>query len=300
MLDTLMTNNPRLTDLLPGPGHYRHGHYRSESSFVTPLSFGEFEIIVIPIGLFFAFHRDNLFEKTLGWAVMFSGIIGIFCSGSRGGWLGVIVTGPIFVAIWSIRKMMRNKASLGPAIACAAGLILFGCLIALISISHSFHDMVLGGASEASSTDARYTQWAMGMKYIKSNPITGHGFEMGGGLIGNQIDSYILSLVLDTGVPGLVFFVGMLLLPIWYGLRSYLSDMSEYGALAGALACSFIAFTVNRLVLAQTENHMLIFSLLAIVIVANYEHARKRIPQRVKDDSRNAYHRGGSILTGGR
>ena len=61
-----------------------------------------------------------------------------------------------------------------------------------------------------------------------------------------------------------------MLLPIWYGLRSYLSDRSQSGAAAGALACSFIAFAVYRLVLSQRENHMLFFSLLAIMIVLKY------------------------------
>jgi hypothetical protein len=46
------------------------------------------------------------------------------------------------------------------------------------------------------------------------------------------------------------------------------------------VACSFIAFTTNRLVLSQRENHMLMFSLLAIVLVMNYEYARKQVPER--------------------
>lgn len=300
MLNTLIENNPRLEALLPGPSHFRHGHYRSDSSFVTPLSFGEFEAIVIPIGLFFALHRERQLDRILGWAVAVAGIIGIFCSGSRGGWLGALTSVPVFIAIWSIRKMIQSKASLAPAIAGMIGLIFMGCVVGAINLSHTFHDMVLGGASEASSTDARYLQWAMAMPYIKSNPITGHGFDSGSGLIGDQIDSYILSLILEMGIPGLLFFLGLLVVPIWYGLRSYLSDMSEYGALAGALACSIIGFTENRLVLSQRENHMLIFSLLAIVIVANYEHARKQVPQRINDDSpQNTYYRAGSILPGG-
>jgi hypothetical protein len=89
-----------------------------------------------------------------------------------------------------------------------------------------------------------------------------------------------------------LFFAGLLLLPIWYGVRAYLADMSESGAAAGALACSFIAFTMNRLVLSQRENHMLIFSLLAIVVVLNYEYARKRVPERPSRKSpRNASYR---------
>ena len=241
-------------------------------------------------------------EKILGWAVVVGGFIGIFSSGSRAGWLGVIASLSVFVAIWSIRRALKSKASLAPAIGALTGLILFVCVIALITLSHSFHGMVLGGATEANSTQARYDQWIAGVPLIVSNPITGHGFAMGGAIIQDYtIDSYMLSLVLETGVPGLLFFVGFLILPIWYGLRNYIFDMTEHGALAGALACSFVAFTENRLVLSQKENHMLIFSLLAIVVVVNYEYVRQRVRQPSDDKPpRSAYYRKGSIAAGRR
>jgi O-antigen ligase len=279
MLATMIENNPTLANLLPNPGDFRNGLFRAASTFVTPLSFGEFEIIVIPIGLFFLLHRTGLFERVLGGIVAFGGIVGIFASGSRGGFVGVIASVAVFVLFYSIREARTNKTSLTPAIAAVVGLIGFGCVIGLINFSHSFHDTVLGGAAQASSTDARYLQWAAGIPAIKSNPITGHGFGLGGDIIGMGQDSYMLSLVLETGVLGLVFFVGLLLLPVWYGLRNYVFDMSESGALAGALACSFIGFFMNRLVLSQKENHMLVFSLLAIVIVLNYDYDRKRLSQ---------------------
>jgi O-antigen ligase len=290
MLNELIANNPTLGLLLPGPAHYRNGLYRAESVFVTPLSFGEFEIIVIPIGLFFAFHREGLFERALGWTVAVGGIIGIFCSGSRGGYVGVIVSVAVFVTIFSIREMRKSKASLAPAIVGLLGLIFFACVVALINLSHTIHDTVLGGAAQANSSEARYEQWMAGLPFIKSNPITGHGFGLAGDIIGlGQMDSYVLALVVETGVVGLIFFAGLLLLPAWYGLRNYLSNISENGALAGALACSFIGFIMNRLVLSQKENHMLIFSLLAIMIVLNYRHARKRVPQWLSDKSRREY-----------
>jgi hypothetical protein len=57
---------------------------------------------------------------------------------------------------------------------------------------------------------------------------------------------------------------------------------------------------MNRLVLSQKENHMLIFSLLAIVIVLNHELVRERAPQRLVDKSlRNTYRRTGSIPPAG-
>jgi O-antigen ligase len=302
MLATMIENNPTLVNLLPNPQDFRNGLFRASSTFVTPLSFGEFQIIVIPIGLFFLLHRETLFERALGGAVAFGGIVGIFCSGSRGGFVGVIASIAVFVAFYSIRKAMSSRGSLAPAIAALLGIIGFGCVIGAIMLSHQVHDMVLGGAAQSGSTDARYVQWAAGTPFIKSNPITGHGFGLGGLIIGlGQIDSYILSLVVETGVLGLVFFLGLLVLPVWYGLRNYLSDMSESGALAGALACSFIGFIMNRLVLSQKENHMLIFSLLAIVIVLNYELVRKRAPQPLGDKSlRSTYHRAGSVSPGQR
>jgi O-Antigen ligase len=280
MLNNLISNNPTLQELLPGVEHFRNGLYRSESTFVSPLSFSEFEIILIPIGIFFAMHRTNLYDRILGWAVVFGGPIGLFCSGSRGGWVGLIASAPVFIGLWSMRKMRSDKTSLAPAIVGLGGLILLGCVIGLLFFSHTMHDSVLGGAAQAGSTQARYDQWAAARPYILANPITGHGFSMGGSIFGDYtIDSYPLSLVLETGVPALLFFAGLCILPIWYGLRNYVSDLTEYDSLGGALACSFIAFVVYSLALSQKENHMLIFLLLAMVIVLNYERFKKQVSQ---------------------
>jgi O-antigen ligase len=277
MLATLIENNPSLQNLLPSAADFRNGLFRAASIFVTPLSFGEFEIISIPIGLFFALHRDGLFERMLGWSVVFGGFFGIFVSGSRGGWVGVLLSLAVFVTIWSIRQGMKSKASLAPATAGLVGTIAFATILLLIVGSHSVHDSVLGGAAQQGSTEARYDQWIAAIPFIKLNPITGHGFGEGGYVINGSIDSYVLSLLVETGVPGLIFFTGMLLIPIWYGLRNYLSDGSEAAAAAGAVACSFVAFTSNRLVLSQKENHTLIFALLAIVVILNYEFVQKRV-----------------------
>jgi O-antigen ligase len=279
VLTTLIENNPSLGALLPSAGDYRNGLFRASSVFVTPLSFGEFEIIAIPIGLFFALHRETSSEKALGWAVVVGGLVGIFISGSRGGYVGVMLSLAVFVTLWSIRQAMKSKASLAPAISGLVGLIGFGAIILLIVGSHSVHDSVLGGAAQAGSTEARYGQFVAAIPFIKSNPITGHGFGLGGYVILSSIDTYVVSLLLETGIPGLVFFAGMLLIPVWYGVRSYLSDTSEAASAAGAVACSLVAFTANRLVLSQRENHTLVFSLLAIAVILNYEYARKRVQE---------------------
>ena len=132
MLATMIESNPTLANLLPNAQDFRNGLFRASSTFVTPLSFGEFEIIVIPIGLFFLLHRETLFERLLGAAVAFGGIVGIFCSGSRGGFVGVIVSVAVFVIFYSIRKAVSSKGSLVPAISGLFGIIGFGCVIGLL------------------------------------------------------------------------------------------------------------------------------------------------------------------------
>jgi O-antigen ligase len=207
---------------------------------------------------------------------------------------------PVFVAIWSIRKAKNHKASLAPAIVGLTGVISFAVVIGLIIVWPRAHNMVLGGGSAVASNEGRYVQWAVGIPFIKSNPITGYGLANGPAVIDNSVDSYILTLLLETGVPGFVFFIGLVLLPIWYCLRNFLSDMSESGPVAGALACSFIAFATNRLVLSQRENHMLFFSLLGIVLVMNYEYARKQVPERpINRSPRKAYLRAEGSGPGG-
>ena len=67
MLATMIENNPTLANLLPNPQDFRNGLFRASSTFVTPLSFGEFQIIVIPIGLFFLLHRDRLSREDSRW-----------------------------------------------------------------------------------------------------------------------------------------------------------------------------------------------------------------------------------------
>jgi O-antigen ligase len=275
MLASLAESNPMLATLADGTASYRNGIFRACSIFLVPLSFGEFEIMVIPIGLFFAIHRQDFFERCLGWTVVISGMAGIFVSGSRGGYVGFIASMATFVVIWSIRKAISDKASLMPALVGTMGTVTFAIVILLILFWPRAHNMVLGGGAEEASTQGRWVQWAAAWPLLKSNPIIGHGFVTGGFEIGSSIDSYVISLLVETGVPGFLFFTGMVCLAVWYGVRAYLTDLSESGALAGTLACSFTAFVFYRLVLSERENHFLMFTLLGIIVLLNYGYQQK-------------------------
>jgi O-antigen ligase len=277
MLNTLIQNNPVLDILIETDMYIRNGIFRASSTFVTPLAFGEFEMIIVPIALFFALYRESPLDKCLGWMAVLGGIVGIYASGSRGAYLGFLLSTAVLMFAWPIRKARMSRGSLAPPLVGTACVIACAVAVVLIIFWPFAHNHVLGGGAQASSTEARRLQWLAGWPLIQKNPITGNGFNTGGFDIGSSIDSYVLSLLVETGVPGLVFFAGILFLSIWFGVREFIVDLSESGALAGSLAFSLVAFTTYRLALSQRENHTLMFSLVAMLAVIIYRYQSRLV-----------------------
>ena len=178
----------------------------------------------------------------------------------------------IYTLLWTLRRQRADGHSLAPALVGLVGAIGFTALVPLIMFWRRAHNIVLGDGIAEGSTQARYDQWSLGWPHILSNPLTGHGFPLGGDTSAGErrLTAAICRFWSKPAFRDFVFFVGLILLPIGYGLRRYSGDTSQAGALSGALACSFIAFGVYRLVLSQRENHMLLFTLVAIVILLRY------------------------------
>lgn len=156
-------------------------------------------------------------------------------------------------------------------------------LVALILSSGRLTNLVLGDGETASSTEARFIQWDLATPHILSNPITGHGVGNSGDIVGYgaetgvpSVDSYVISLLVEQGVPSLFLFFGMVAVGIWIAVRIYLKDPSKSAELAGALACSLVAFGVYRAALSQRENHTLLFLMISLILaIGKLSHDRQ-------------------------
>ena len=270
----MMENSPTFAAMV-NTSPYRNGLYRASSIFANSLSFGEFEAIVAPFGYTFLLHEETTRGRAFGLTIVLSSLVGIFVSGARGAYVALLVSTAAFAALWLIRtsKFDRHR-SLAPSIAVvlvSTGLV---ATILLIMFWGRTHNMVVGGGADQRSTEARYIQWAMALPKIIQNPITGNGFDMGAGVVGfynpgtefPTLDSYVISLLVETGVPSLLFFFGAIAAGIWIGVREYLSDSTIKGGLAGGLACALVAFVVYRLVLSQKESHTLLYLFMGALI----------------------------------
>jgi O-antigen ligase len=272
MLDSMLANNPTLNAMYYGAA-FRNGQYRANSIYSVSLSFAEFAAMTAPIAFYFVFHGRDRKERILGIITGASILIALFCSGARGGYSAFLVAMPIMTFLWVLRYSKLNPQSLVSSI--------MGVIFAM-GITFSFgavafwprvHDMVLGNEWEgAESTEARFEQWNLAVPHIIANPVTGHGLGNSGTVIGYHIesglpsvDSYIITLLVETGIPGLIFFFGMIAIGIWISFRLYLMDNQQRTAIGGPIGCCLIAFGFYRVALSQTENHTLLFIIIGIV-----------------------------------
>jgi O-Antigen ligase len=276
MLESMLYDNPAL-DAAYQTITMRNGLYRASSIYSVNLSFSELAAIVAPIGAYFVFHGRNRRERILGVATGICSMLALFCAGARGGYTASLVAMPVMAFIWTIRYSKKNPSTLVGAIMGALFAVGTVCILIAIALWPRLHDMVIGSEYDGDeSTQARVEQWQLAIPHIIANPVTGHGMGSAAELVGYHrdflgprgvptIDSYIISLLVDEGVPGLLFFFGIIAIGIWTGLRLYVTDNDERAAVGGPVAGSLIAFAIYRIALSQTENHTLVFLIIGLV-----------------------------------
>jgi O-Antigen ligase len=276
MLQALLEQDPLAQGILKPA--FRDGVYRSLSIYTDVLSFGEFASMSMPLSYYFLFHPRRSYDRIFGWAILIASVAGLFAANARGAYISTLAAGAVFGALWVVRTNRSSKASMAAATVAVAGAIGFTAIVTSIFTVQRFYNTVIGSSyAQQMSAQGRIDQWHMALPHIIKNPLTGHGFGNGANVVGYitpgglpTLDSSIVSFLVETGVPGLVFFFGSVVLGILFGAREYISDPSPRGAIAGPLACSLVAFLVQRSVLSQRENQMLLNFLVGSVIILMY------------------------------
>ena len=190
---------------------------------------------------------------------------------------------------------------LRPAVAgafLAAGVVV---VVLVVLFVPAVHNRVIGGGADQASTESRRIQWELATPKILANPITGHGFGLGGDIVGYRscntcllsVDSFVLSALAETGILGLVTFFGALLVSAYFGMRRYIFDRTWPGSLAGGLACALIAYSTNKLVLSQRENVTVANIMVCCIMFLNYHYIKDKVTSAARL-SKSAMRRGGS------
>jgi hypothetical protein len=292
ILDQLISQNPVVAQMYYS-SVFRDGVYRANSIYIVSLSFAEFEAMVAPIGAYFVLHGRDRREQILGLSSIMFALVAIFCSGARGGWVSLLVAMPIMAFLWVVRHSKLNPHSLVSGIGGVVFALGTTFTFLLVLFWQRANRMVFGY-----DDGDRWLQWEMALPHIQSNPITGHGMGNSGVVIGYNlhegsipsVDSYLLTLLVEVGVPGCLLFFGAIAIAIWIGLRVYLSPRDPRGTLGSALACILMAFATYRIALSQTENHPLVFIIIGLIFIVG----------RLSYDRRLSAHKPASAAWAGR
>ncbi|KAA9013020.1 O-antigen ligase family protein [Sphingobium limneticum] len=266
--------------ILVGAARAATGIYRVQSKFTTSLGFAEFLGITTPFVLHFLVTSRKLvvrFAALITLPVMFHCII---MTDSRLGVVGFMLSFLFYLFFWGYLRRARRKDSLiGTAVIVAYPAVLVAFLASTMFVPQ-ISVMVWGGGAQQASTNARQDQYRSGTPMVIARP-WGYGLGRGAAQLGfvnragiGTIDTYVLAVALEVGIPGLIAYFGMFIVTIYAGAMAVKGAREHETMLLIPVTIALANFVVIKTILSQLDNHPLVFAMLGAA-VALIDRARK-------------------------
>ena len=250
----------------------RSGSFRSAASFSSPLSTGECAAMIMPISFLLAFECPRFRDRVLGYAGIFAVATVLFSANARGALLASLVVIVLYSVLVIYRRQRKENVSLLPALLSLIALT----LLPAFATTKRFRFTVFGGGATGASNDGRMEQLHLATPKIFQSPLWGHGIGTAADIVNFNpgdyvtLDSGMLAILVDLGIPAFLVFLIILVYPIFRSMASWMNDQVSFKPVIGLyLSLSLIAFAVNNFVLAQIENFGLLFLLLGLFSVWN-------------------------------
>ena len=248
----------------------RDGLYRARSVFSNPLVYAQFLLAVIPLQLYiYQKSKGLILNMFLSINIVLS-IFLVYTTGSRAG-LGFVIIIPFLIQYISLYKKKYFKYL-------SLIFIIIGILGASVFINNyiesnrfvidNLNEMNIHGkvSEEDISTFARIIQFEYGSKSISAHPLFGIGFGQAVKAVYPliSIDNYYLTMIISTGIIGLLFLVTFIFLVITRSIRSirlYHDDLIIY------LLVSFLIIIGYYLILSISKANILLFSIGSLIFI---------------------------------
>jgi O-antigen ligase len=174
---------------------------------------------------------------------------------------------------WSYREWRSRPQSLFSTAIVFASPVGFIASLAAVKASNTLNTMVFGGQAQASSNYARLVQLDTALDHVAHRP-WGYGAGQSGLAMGYSsgdfitIDNYFISLILDYGVLGALFWYATFLIGIFYAVRFGFSRRymnRKESDLLVPLAVALCAFLVVKWVHGQYDLHSTEYMMLGMI-----------------------------------
>jgi hypothetical protein len=254
--------------------------YRVRGNFGGSLFYSEFLTMAFPFFLHFFIKERRLFPFMALGAGLVACMLVMYLTNARSAMLGILVTFclyPLYAAIR--RRSIYSRSIVATSVIMAYPMIL--ALVATMVIAWPrAHVMILGGGQHQASSDARAEQWRMGVPKLLSHPL-GYGVASGNEALGyfnpggkGTVDSYYLTVMLDSGIIALPLFLLTFLLPAWLGFKYHRTATTPEQEILAPLSIAIINFIIVQSVLSSEANIPLALSFVSCIVGLIWQYHR--------------------------
>ena len=284
--------------ILAGQRRAATGIYRIHSIFSTSLGLAEYLALTTPFLVHLVVESRHFWVRVaVGLLIPFV-FLTIFRTDSRLGNVGFIASFILYFGLWAIWRWRSDKRSIfGPALALTYPMLMVAFIAATMVVGR-LHVMIWGNGADQFSTQARIAQAHASWKLIFTGPL-GHGAGQGASVLGFRnaagvltLDSYYLTIALEYGILGFIFYYGLFLASASYAVREGLRTPRDERSFIIPMAVSVAVFCIIKSVFSQQENHPIIFMIVGAICALAYRnqsdpHCREVLPQpTIAQDSR--------------
>jgi hypothetical protein len=273
----------------------RGGEYRVSGPFAHPLTFGEYLAMVTPVAIMLAAMARRPWLRLAAAVSVPLFLFVSYLTHTRSSSIALAAGLFAMLTLVGLRAVRRRDR---PGLAMLGWFVLVVVLASAVFASGAITNLAQGRtAEEAGSSRARILMFERGAALVADQPLQGYGLGTAAAVIGPMpghrtltIDSFFLSLALESGVVGLVLFVSaMSILLVRLAVTSVSAPGGEAWVLM-AFATGLAASMITKVVLSLNHNLNLFFWFIGIagVTIALLRQAR---PPGSSGETRPAPHR---------
>ena len=250
----------------------RGGDYRVSATFGHPLLLAEFLCMVLPLVLMLAARAVERSSRILAWLMLPAMAAMIYLSYTRSSLIAALSSVIVMTLVFGVRFGSNRKR---PGLAMFGWLAVVGALTVGAILSGSAAYLAKGRTEgETGSSQARLLMLERGKAVLEARPVQGYGPGMAAVKIGRlpgarglTIDSYFLSVALESGYVGLALFSSAMLMVVLRGMRAGIRTLGTPSWSLIALSTGILASLIVKLVLSLTDNFELLYLLIGLTLV---------------------------------
>lgn len=254
-------------------GRIRDGNYRAQGTFEHPLVMAEFMAMAFCFGLAMVLWPKSKLEFIFGLVAVTLSPIAIWFSGTRAGILALGAGFGVVVLLRFFSAQKRATAYERSIRKFAFLLALSGVLIAVVPVALWIAE---GRSSrESGSTQVRVLMVKLATPAIQESPLLGTGPGTAGAVAGirtgsgvSTLDSHLLALAVESGIPALIIFSLLFIYPVWVVFDRSVSGVLRNHKFAVASAGALSTVFMFRAILWIPYNMSIVFLMLAIALSA--------------------------------